>query len=81
MLFTSIYTHWICQKKEHRTISNFYNLLYRSGESVMHGIHTDRFQLSPSVFANSTECPGHHCYNNNLPTGVQVSSPSAKLFC
>ena len=56
-------------------------MLYRSGESVMHGIHTDRFQLSPSVFANSTECPGHHCYNNNLPTGVQVSSPSTKLFC
>jgi len=38
----------------------------------MHGIQADRFQLSPTVFANSTECPGNHCYNNNLPTGVQV---------
>jgi hypothetical protein len=44
----------------------------RNGQSQMHGIQTDLFQLSPSVFANSTECPGHHCYNNNLPSGVQV---------
>ena len=64
---------------------NFYLLIYlfsnRSGQSVMHGIQTDRFQLSPTVFANTTECPNNHCYNNNLPTGVQVGILSlASLF-
>jgi len=43
----------------------------KSGSSSVHGIPATKFQLDPTNFANSTNCPGNVCYNNNLPTGVQ----------
>ena len=47
----------------------------KSGLSSIHGIPVTTFHLDPTNFANTTHCPGNICYNNNLPTGVQV------LFC
>jgi len=43
----------------------------RDGFETVHGIHADRFVLSPDVFANKSVCADNHCYNNNLPSGVQ----------
>ena len=47
-------------------------LFTKSGPSSVHGIPVTKFQLDPSNFANSSSCPDNKCYNNNLPTGVQV---------
>jgi len=43
----------------------------KSGLSSVHGIPVTTFDLDPTNFANSTNCPSNVCYNNNLPTGVQ----------
>ena len=44
----------------------------KSGLSSVHGIPVTTFDLDPDNFANSTSCPDNECYNNNLPSGVQV---------
>ena len=44
----------------------------KSGLSSVHGIPVTTFDLDPANFANSSNCPDNVCYNNNLPTGVQV---------
>jgi hypothetical protein len=31
--------------------------------------------LSVTNFANSSVCPENSCYNNNIPSGVQVRYP------
>jgi len=44
----------------------------RSGTEKVHGIPVNTFALAQHNFANSSVCPDNSCYNNNLPTGVQV---------
>ena len=48
-------------------------LFTRSGPSSVHGIPVTTFDLDPANFANTSNCPDNVCYNNNLPTGVQVT--------
>merc|ERR1719336_2428438 len=43
----------------------------KSGLSSIHGIPVTTFHLDSDNFANTTHCADNHCYNNNLPTGVQ----------
>ena len=45
----------------------------KSGLQSVHGIPVTTFNLDPSNFANGTTCPGNECYQNNVPTGVQVT--------
>ena len=52
----------------------------KHGQAELHGIPVNTFHLSTNNFANSSICPDNHCYNNNLPTGVQVSYPIL-YFC
>ena len=47
----------------------------KHGQAEVHGIPVNTFHLVTNNFANSSLCPDNHCYNNNLPTGVQVSYP------
>jgi len=42
-----------------------------SEQFSIHGIPVEKFELSPTNFANGTVCRENSCYNNNLPTGVQ----------
>ena len=44
----------------------------KTGKNSIHGIPVTTFELDPTNFANSTNCTDNQCYNNNLPTGVQV---------
>lgn len=37
----------------------------------VHGIPAEKFELSPTNFANSSVCSDNSCYNNNIPSGVQ----------
>ena len=46
----------------------------KSGEDSLHGISVTTFDLSVDNFANSSVCPDNKCYNNNIPSGVQVSN-------
>ena len=53
----------------------------RSGEDSLHGISVTKFELSEHNFANSSTCPDNKCYNNNIPSGVQVTTdPVYELF-
>ena len=45
----------------------------KSGEDSLHGIPVTTFDLAADNFANSTVCPDNKCYQNNIPSGVQVS--------
>ena len=45
----------------------------KSGLQTVHGIPVTSFNLDPNNFANGTTCPGNECYQNNVPTGVQVT--------
>ena len=45
----------------------------RSSTQEVHGIPVEKFILAATNFANSSVCAGNGCYNNNIPTGVQVS--------
>ena len=47
----------------------------RAGKQEVHGIPVDRFDLATTNFANSSVCPDNSCYNNNIPSGVQVPHP------
>ena len=44
----------------------------KSGSNSIHGIPVTAFELDPANFANSSVCPSNVCYNNNIPSGVQV---------
>ena len=44
----------------------------KTGTNSLHGVPIVTFNLDPTNFANTTVCSHNHCYNNNLPTGVQV---------
>ena len=44
----------------------------KSGLQDVHGITAQTFDLDQNNFANSSVCRDNWCYNNNLPTGVQV---------
>ena len=45
----------------------------RSSIQDVHGIQVEKFELAASNFANSSVCAENSCYNNNIPSGVQVS--------
>ena len=45
----------------------------RSSTQDVHGIPVEKFDLAASNFANSSVCAENACYNNNIPSGVQVS--------
>ena len=45
----------------------------KSGMQELHGINIEKFDLDPANFANSSVSPENDCYNNNIPSGVQVS--------
>ena len=45
----------------------------REGKKTKHGIEVEKFKLADNVFDNGTLCEGNLCYENNLPTGVQVN--------
>ena len=45
----------------------------RSGDDSLHGISVTKFELSEHNFANTSVCPDNECYNNNIPSGVQVN--------
>ena len=45
----------------------------------VHGIPVEKFDLAASNFANSSVCAENTCYNNNIPSGVQVSQSAASL--
>ena len=45
----------------------------RSSTQDVHGIPVQKFDLAASNFANSSVCAENACYNNNIPSGVQVS--------
>ena len=47
----------------------------RSDKQEVHGIPVDKFDLFITNFANSSVCPENSCYNNNIPSGVQVGLP------
>ena len=44
----------------------------RLGSDEVSGVTVTKFQLDDDVFANGTVCNENSCYENNLPTGVQV---------
>lgn len=44
----------------------------RDSTQNVHGIPVERFNLAPENFANTSVCADNACYNNNLPSGVQV---------
>ena len=44
----------------------------RTSVQDIHGIPVEKFELAATNFANSSVCPENSCYNNNIPTGVQV---------
>ena len=44
----------------------------KSGEASLHGVPVTTFDLAADNFANSSMCPDNKCYQNNIPTGVQV---------
>ena len=44
----------------------------KSGSNLLHGIPVTTFELDPDNFANSSVCSSNACYNNNIPSGVQV---------
>ena len=44
----------------------------RSGMREVHGIPVEKFDLAATNFANSSVCAENVCYNNNIPSGVQV---------
>ena len=44
----------------------------KSGLNSVHGIPVTTFELDPNNFANTSVCPSNDCYNNNIPSGVQV---------
>ena len=46
--------------------------LWRLGSDEVSGVTVTKFQLDDDVFANGTVCNKNSCYENNLPTGVQV---------
>ena len=50
----------------------------KTGKNSIHGIPVTTFELDPTNFANTTNCTDNHCYNNNLPTGVQVEIKNTK---
>ena len=43
----------------------------KTGKNSIHGVPVNTFELDPSNFDNTTKSTDNHCYNNNLPTGVQ----------
>ena len=43
-----------------------------SGPQKVHGIPVEKFDLAATNFANSSVCAENVCYNNNIPSGVQV---------
>ena len=45
----------------------------KSGEASLHGVPVTTFDLAADNFANSSVCPDNKCYQNNIPTGVQVT--------
>jgi len=47
------------------------NKKVQTDQFSIHGISVEKFELSPTNFANGTVCRENSCYNNNLPTGVQ----------
>ena len=51
---------------------------FKSGEDSLHGVSVTTFDLAVDNFANSSVCPDNKCYQNNLPTGVQVT-PSLQI--
>ena len=48
------------------------DFLARLGTDEVSGVTVTKFQLDDDVFANGTVCNENSCYENNLPTGVQV---------
>ena len=52
----------------------------KHGQAELHGIPVNTFHLATNNFANTSVCPDNHCYNNNLPTGVQVGYPNATVY-
>ena len=51
----------------------------KSGIKKVHGIQVEKFALAATNFANSSVCPDNACYNNNIPSGVQVRQPGVSL--
>ena len=39
---------------------------------MVSGVTASKFKLADDVFDNGTVCQENHCYDNNLPSGVQV---------
>ena len=48
----------------------------KSGQESLHGISVTTFDLAANNFANTSVCPDNKCYNNNIPSGVQVTLTS-----
>ena len=44
----------------------------KSDHQTLHGIPVTTFELAADNFANTTVCPDNECYQNNIPSGVQV---------
>ena len=42
------------------------------GTGIEAGVTVSKFQLADDVFDNSTSCEKNRCYQNNLPSGLQV---------
>ena len=51
----------------------------REGKKTKHGIDVEKFKLADTVFDNGTVCHDNLCYENNLPTGVQVGTYSTNF--
>ena len=47
-------------------------MLYRMGTGIEAGMTVSKFQLADDVFDNGTRCEKNRCYQNNLPSGLQV---------
>ena len=52
----------------------------KSGHQTLHGIPITTFELAADNFANTTVCPDNECYQNNIPSGVQVKQYIINLF-
>ena len=52
----------------------------RAGTRTVHGVPVQKFDLAATSFANSSVCAENSCYNNNIPTGVQVRNTMQGFF-
>ena len=47
-------------------------VLYRIGTGIEAGVTVSKFQLADDIFDNGTRREKNWCYQNNLPSGLQV---------